>query len=274
MIGSIGLDGDSPKDNHHKSTNSRSSPAVMLEETPLPRMFIPGKIVHIYTHRGGYKAAYVPRAFRELRRISLAANMLQDHMSKSYYEALLECKTIRYAKEQLPEWTTFEDESTCSCCASRFTWASTSDSEAQEARDKHNCRSCGSLVCAPCSKNRFPLPSMGIASPVRVCDRCYHDMGCVINRTGNDIDLTRSFIDETNECKENKLDSSCEGIMSNKSHQFQDGDKHNSSINGDNSDIGAAESMTNTVLIKKQKCSRQRRSHVVDELASRFNQFV
>lgn len=27
-----------------------------IEELPLPRMFIPGKIVHIYTNRGGYKA--------------------------------------------------------------------------------------------------------------------------------------------------------------------------------------------------------------------------
>jgi len=42
----------------------------MLEETPLPRMFIPGQIVHIYTHRGGYKLAQVPKAFRELRRKS------------------------------------------------------------------------------------------------------------------------------------------------------------------------------------------------------------
>jgi hypothetical protein len=63
-----------------------------------------------------------------------------------------------------------------SCCASRFTWASTSDSAAQEARDKHNCRSCGSLVCDPCSGNQIPLPSIGITVNARVCDRCYHDI--------------------------------------------------------------------------------------------------
>jgi FYVE zinc finger len=62
-----------------------------------------------------------------------------------------------------------------SCCASRFTWASTSDSEAQEARDKHNCRSCGALVCHPCSKNLAPLSSIGLTVPVRVCDRCHYD---------------------------------------------------------------------------------------------------
>ena len=64
-----------------------------------------------------------------------------------------------------------------SCCASRFTWASTSDSEAQEARDKHNCRSCGTLVCDPCSTQRIPIPPIGVTVPVRVCDRCYNDIG-------------------------------------------------------------------------------------------------
>ncbi len=68
----------------------------ILEEMPLPRMFIPGRIVHIYSHRGGYKAgnyikgyfelmhyvphkffvlppAFVPRKFRSLRRISMVS---------------------------------------------------------------------------------------------------------------------------------------------------------------------------------------------------------
>jgi len=49
---------------------------VVLDEIPLPRMFVPGKIAHVYTHDGGYKAAYVPRSFRDLRRISLASNMI------------------------------------------------------------------------------------------------------------------------------------------------------------------------------------------------------
>lgn len=114
--------------------------AVVLEEIPLPRMFVPGKIVHIYSHRGIFKAAYVPRAFRDLRRISLAGNMLSDHTTEGYYEALLEVRSVRNAEELPPKWTAFDEDDTCSCCASRFTWASTSDSEAQEARDKHNCR--------------------------------------------------------------------------------------------------------------------------------------
>ncbi|CAJ1931602.1 unnamed protein product, partial [Cylindrotheca closterium] len=150
--------------------------AVFLEETKLHRMFIPGKVVHIYSHRGVYKIAQVPRAFRELRRISLAGNMLSNHGTKSYYEALLEVQTARVAAERPPRWTAFDEDNTCSCCASRFTWASTSNSEAQQARDKHNCRSCGGLVCDPCAKSRVPVPSVGLTIPVRVCDRCYNDM--------------------------------------------------------------------------------------------------
>mmetsp|Transcript_22267 Transcript_22267/g.55140 ORF Transcript_22267/g.55140 Transcript_22267/m.55140 type:complete len:1218 (-) Transcript_22267:241-3894(-) len=150
--------------------------AVVLDESPLPKMFLPGKVVHIYSHRGVYKAAYVPRTFTELRRISMAGNMLSNHTTKSYFESLLEVQTCRAASESPPRWTAYDEDDTCCCCANRFTWASTSNSEAQEARDKHNCRSCGGLICDPCSKNRVPIPSIGLTVPVRVCDRCYNDI--------------------------------------------------------------------------------------------------
>ena len=161
----------------------------ILEEIPLPRMFIPGKIVHIYTHRGGYFCKYVPRKFRQLRRISLAGNMLTDHMANAYYASLLEVKAIRAAKVNLPPWVGFAEDCTCACCASLFTWASTSNTEAQAARDKHNCRACGSLVCDPCSKKRVPIPSLGIPVPVRVCDRCYNSWGDLFS------------VGESNECE-------------------------------------------------------------------------
>ncbi|GKY98468.1 hypothetical protein MPSEU_000804100 [Mayamaea pseudoterrestris] len=163
--------------------------AVMLDETPLPRMFVPGKIVHIYAHRGVYKCAYVPRAFKELRRITMAGNMLSNHKAKPYYEALLELRSVRLANEHPPRWTAFDEDDSCSCCASRFTWASTSSSRAQEARDKHNCRSCGTLVCDPCSTNRLALPSIGLCALSRVCDRCYNDISGV-----STSELTSSFI--------------------------------------------------------------------------------
>ena len=213
--------------------------AVILEETPLPRMFLPGKIVHIYTHRGGYKAAFVPRAFRELRRISLAGNMLSDHTTEAYYEALLEVQSVRASPEGLPRWTAFDEDDTCSCCASRFTWASTSDSEAQEARDKHNCRSCGTLVCDPCAKRRMPLPSVGITVPVRVCDRCYNDQsGALTGRSGNG--LASSFIREMAPVELNETLKQAAGSV-------KDDEK------------------------KQPERQRDRRSAVVDELAARIH---
>jgi len=232
--------------------------AVMLEETPLPRMFLPGRIVHIYTHRGGYKAAYVPRAFRELRRISLAGNMLADHTSKNYYEALLEIQSVRSAQEGLPRWTAFDEDDTCSCCASRFTWASTSDTEAQAARDKHNCRSCGTLVCDPCSKNRMPLPTIGIALPVRVCDRCYNDIGGVLTgQTGTA--LTSSFIaSESQEMKCVEIDQFATSGSAKSSSPLSAAPTH---------DESEAEP-------EKSERQRERRSLVVDELASRIHSSV
>jgi hypothetical protein len=99
------------------SPNSPASP-VMLPEAPLPRMFIPGDIYHIYKHNGTYKACKVPRKFKELRRISLSPNMVSDHSCKSYYEALLEVRSVRGAKLPAPNWQPFHSASKCTACES------------------------------------------------------------------------------------------------------------------------------------------------------------
>ena len=238
-----------------------SSPAVLLDEIPLPRMFIPGKIVHIYTHRGGYKATFVPRAFRELRRISLAGNMINDHTSKWYYEALLEYRSIRNADGELPEWTGFREETTCSCCASLFTWASTSDSEAQEARDKHNCRSCGSLVCEPCSRNRSPIPSIGITVPSRVCDQCYNDG---LTKIGETDYLTRSFME--GEIESDKESATADEILP----KWKAGTKSAKSTEGTFTERVGCSSLNQSTLNKPIR-GKSKRNVVVDELAARVN---
>ena len=45
-----------PTINENKQPTEPDSTPHILEEMPLPRLFIPGRIVHVYTHRGGYKA--------------------------------------------------------------------------------------------------------------------------------------------------------------------------------------------------------------------------
>ena len=226
------------------SIPDETGPAVVLEETPLPRMFVPGRVIHLYSHRGVYKAAYVPRTFRELRRISLAGNMLSDHTSKCYYEALLEVQTARMAPEKPPKWTAFDEDHTCCCCASRFTWASTSNSAAQEARDKHNCRSCGGLVCDPCATNRTPIPSIGLTVPVRICDRCYHDMGAQSVASSS---LTSSFLAVDEDEQHSRDDWSPLGTF-------------RKVVNG-SSDMKRDE---------RPERRREKRSLIVDELASRM----
>lgn len=211
--------------------------AVVLEEIPLPRMFVPGKIVHVYSHRGVFRATRVPKDFRELRRLSLAGNMLTDHCVASYYEALLEVRSVRNAVELPPKWTAYDEDDTCSCCASRFTWASTSDSEAQQARDKHNCRSCGTLVCNPCSLNRIPLPTIGLSVPVRVCDRCYNDLGGIL--TGHSA-MTDSLVEE--------------------------------SKRQDSQDFPSCGTASAFAYQQKPERKRERRSVVVDDLARRLQQ--
>jgi len=220
------------------SMPDETGPTVVVEETPLPRMYVPGRVVHIYSNRGVYKAAYVPRTFRELRKISLAGNMLSDHTTKCYYESLLEVKTSRMAPERPPKWSAFDEDDTCCCCASRFTWASTSNSAAQEARDKHNCRSCGGLVCDACAKNRTPIPSIGLTVPVRVCDRCYHDMGA---HSVTSSSLTSSFLGAEDEL-----------------HSHDDGTPLGSGGSND------------TKRDERPERRREKRSVIVDELASRM----
>jgi len=90
------------------------------------------------------------------------------------------------------------------CCASLFTWASTSNSEAQAARDKHNCRACGGLVCDPCSKKRIPIPAIGITAPVRVCDRCYNGWGTLYGDLDFDDRTAKTEADTLTEAPSSK----------------------------------------------------------------------
>jgi FYVE zinc finger len=143
-----------------------------------------------------------------------------------------------------------------SCCASRFTWASTSNSEAQEARDKHNCRSCGGLVCHPCSKKRLPIPSIGLTVAVRVCDRCYNDMGGV-SATNSSVASSFLAVDD------DEHHSSLDGHASSPARQNQDFPTSISDL-----DMGS-KSKNDKTDDKRPERQREKRSIVVDELASR-----
>ena len=73
-----------------------------------------------------------------------------------------------------PVWMPYDKSVLCTCCNSPFTWHSTFKGEAQEYRERYNCRHCGGLVCGPCSSKRRAIPRLGLLLPSRMCDKCFH----------------------------------------------------------------------------------------------------
>ena len=173
-VGSIN-DLPSPPKNSESQIDDELPPSSNLNDpyiippTPLPTTYIPGKIHHIYLHNSVYRCRVVPRDFPDITEIQLTAEMISDHSTERYYEAIKESITGTGGVE----WQNFQDASICHCCSSAFTWNSTSSSSAQTARDKHNCFACGLLVCGPCSEKRKPLPEWGVEGERRVCDSCF-----------------------------------------------------------------------------------------------------
>eukprot|EP00953_Heterococcus_sp_UTEX-ZZ885_P024102 13206-Heterococcus_DN1.PRE.3 len=134
--------------NLNTTAATADSKVPLVEDEPIPPMYLPGKIVHIYSYRGTYRAAIVPCDHPSLRRIELQSNLVQDHKAHSYFGALIEMCDVRAAVDQghvPPEWIPFDAGEKCQCCKCEFTWASTSSSKAQQQRDKHSCRNCGAL---------------------------------------------------------------------------------------------------------------------------------
>jgi len=158
----------------HEEEGDGDDAFVLVEADPLLDLWLPGRVLHIYTHYGQCRASIVSRSYPSLRSIQVQANMFEDHRSRSIFDALLEARAVRRSKSNAPRWASFSSSDECSCCANTFTWHSTFNSQAQGFRDRHNCRQCGLLCCGPCSEKRRSLPRIGILFPVRICDSCYY----------------------------------------------------------------------------------------------------
>lgn len=148
--------------------------AIMVEEEELAQLWLPGRVVHIYIHNGQCRAAEVSRDFPELRVIVLQGNIFEDHRSERMLNALLEVRAVRQAPRAAPAWQSYDAADTCACCHNSFTWNSTFTGQAQEFRDKYNCRYCGHLVCDACSSQRRAMPQLGHMFPRRICDQCLY----------------------------------------------------------------------------------------------------
>lgn len=146
---------------------------ILVDEDYIPELWIPGKILHIYSHRGLYKIKQVDRTFATLRKIEVQGNIFKDHTLKSIFEGLLEVKAVRNAKSQPNIWIAFNEVNVCLCCRNPFTWHSTFRGDLSEYKERYNCRCCGGLICDLCSKNKVAIPKFGLLYPTRICDSCF-----------------------------------------------------------------------------------------------------
>ena len=168
-----GLSNNNSNDNVNSFDNEGEETSYdIVPDAELPSLWLPGRIIHIYSHKGQYKAAEVSREFVPLRRIEIQGGIFNDHRSKDIFDALLEVRAVRKARSEPPLWTPYGASSFCECCHNSFTWHSTFRGQAQEYRERYNCRNCGSLVCGPCSESRRAIPKFGLIFPRRICDKC------------------------------------------------------------------------------------------------------
>ncbi len=148
---------------------------VVVETQQMLELWLPGTVVHLYSHRGQTKGCIVSRSFPPLRKLCVQGTMFEDHRAQNIFDALLEVKAVRSARSSAPIWATFGSSDCCNCCKNSFTWHSTVRvSSAANLRERHHCRSCGKLSCGPCSEKRVALPAFGIFTAVRVCDACFY----------------------------------------------------------------------------------------------------
>lgn len=165
-----GVDGDAGGDGDRDGDRS----PVLVEEEEVFQLWIPGRVLHLYAHRGVYRARSVPRDFPPLRRVQVQGNLFQDHTGMAIYEALQEVRAAMRAPCAAPAWTPYHASASCQRCLCSFTWHSTFRGEAQEYRERYNCRSCGLLVCGPCSTHRQPVARLGLLTLERICDACFY----------------------------------------------------------------------------------------------------
>eukprot|EP01087_Luapelamoeba_hula_P014159 TRINITY_DN4103_c0_g1_i4.p1 TRINITY_DN4103_c0_g1~~TRINITY_DN4103_c0_g1_i4.p1 ORF type:complete len:148 (-),score=10.18 TRINITY_DN4103_c0_g1_i4:83-526(-) len=62
-----------------------------------------------------------------------------------------------------PVWTEDDSVNECKNCIESFSFTNR----------RHHCRSCGQIFCNNCTSNRVPLPTLGLLTPERVCDKCF-----------------------------------------------------------------------------------------------------
>jgi len=133
------------------------------------QFLVPGQVVHLYHENGLTRAAIAAANHESLARIMPCQNMLDDHKTSAYVEALEQACIVQ---PKTPTWESFDDRKVCACCNADFSWAFVLQSEAQKMLSRHHCFACGRVVCDGCSRKRLSHERLGFPMPVRTCDTC------------------------------------------------------------------------------------------------------
>ena len=122
----IGGGGNKSTDDSSDSSDcSNMSTTSIVPEERMPELWLPGRILHLYTYRGQYRISRVDRTYTSLRTIEVQGNMFSDHTSNDIFDALLEARAVYNAPAQPPIWQAYDRTDRCACCKSTFTWHST-----------------------------------------------------------------------------------------------------------------------------------------------------
>ena len=139
----------------------------------------PGEIVHIYTANGQRHASLVDHTWPGFQRIEVSRHMLRDHLKTPILTALRDARAVRVVakrtKNRPAPWQRAPPMGPilCSVCGYSVAWASNSDNALEQSRALRHCYACGRIVCVGCASNKLSLPSLGIITPVRVCEHCF-----------------------------------------------------------------------------------------------------
>ena len=120
-----GGSGGGYKSTDDSSDCSNMSTTSIIPEERMPELWLPGRILHLYTYRGQYRISRVSRTYTSLRTIEVQGNMFSDHTSNDIFDALLEARAVYNAPAQPPVWQAYDRTDRCACCKSTFTWHST-----------------------------------------------------------------------------------------------------------------------------------------------------
>jgi hypothetical protein len=91
--GSKSMGAPSPSSSPPVASDGDDVPVVVEDQDRgewIPSLWLPGRVLHLYSHAGRYKAVKVSRALPTLRKIEIQGNIFTDHASETIFDALLE----------------------------------------------------------------------------------------------------------------------------------------------------------------------------------------